>query len=100
MKEEIIKIVKQELEIYDFNDPFDYDRASLNIANKISSQLEAQVKPANGDILKTINEFFDNYFLDKDKCFYVDSLKFKNNIHFAALITRQLKIDLLSRLSV
>ena len=43
MKEEIIKIVKQELEIYDFNDPFDYDRASLNIANKISSQLEAQV---------------------------------------------------------
>jgi len=66
----------------------------------LSSQLEAQVKPANGDILKTINEFFDDYFLDKDNCFYIDSLTFKNKINFAARVVLQLKIDLLSRLSV
>ena len=71
-----------------------------SIEHYLSSQLEAQVKPANGDILKTINEFFEDYLLDKDKCFYIDSLKFKNNLHFATLIIRQLKIDLLSRLSV
>lgn len=70
------------------------DRANSEV------NVETEVKPANGDILKTINEFFEDYLLDKDKCFYIDSLKFKNNLHFATLIIRQLKIDLLSRLSV
>lgn len=65
-----------------------------------SSQLEPPVKPANGDIIKAINEFFDDYLLDVDNCLYVDSIKFKNNINFAALILLQAKIDLLSRLSV
>lgn len=62
--------------------------------------VENKVNQINGETLKTINEFFEDYLLDKDKCFYIDSLKFKNNLHFAALIIRQLKIDLLSRLSV
>ena len=65
-----------------------------------SVPMQAGVKPANGDTIKIINEFFDDYLLDKDNCFYIDSLKFKNNISFAALILLQAKIDLLSRLSV
>lgn len=67
---------------------------------KALSRVELPVKPANGNTRKIINEFFDDYFLDIDNCFYVDSLTFKNKINFAALIVLQLKIDLLSRLSV
>ena len=36
---ELQKIVQQELEIYNFNDPFDYERASLNIAQKLANRV-------------------------------------------------------------
>lgn len=72
----------------------------FSLDENIFSRVEKPVKPANGDTIKIINEFFDDYLLDKDNCFYIDSLKFKNNISFAALILLQAKIDLLSRLSV
>ena len=70
-----------------------------DVAKIISSQIEPPIKSANGDIIKAINEFFDDYFLDKDNCFYIDSLTFKNKINFASLIMLQIKIDLLSNLS-
>ena len=63
-------------------------------------KVEAEVMPANGNTIKTINEFFDDYFLDIENCLYIDGLTFKNKINFAALIVLQLKIELLSRLSV
>ena len=44
-KEKIQKIVKQEVELYDFSDAFDYDRVALNISNR----LEKLVIPKTAD---------------------------------------------------
>jgi len=51
-KEEIQKIVKQELEIYNFDDPFDYERASLNITDKLSNRLGKLVMPKIAEVFE------------------------------------------------
>ena len=64
-KEEIKKTVKQELEIYDFNDPFDYDRVALAISEKLSSQLEPLVMRKIADLTADkIKLLAEQYYLE------------------------------------
>ena len=55
-KEKIQKIVKQEVELYDFSDAFDYDRVALNISNRLEklvipkiASIESEIKSVRGE---------------------------------------------------
>jgi len=61
---DLIKEIKNTLEIYEFNDPFDYERAAILVTEKFNIRLEQQVipiyKPIGSLVLNRIYCDIDN----------------------------------------